>query len=275
MAEGMRPPDIRYAPHAQLSLIIETLLTRESIREATVRNPWDAWWISYRLAQPAPALGLNPAAASHSCPACRAEASRLSSSRPPRHTQTRTDPRPCECLHQWSVAMRSPAPPLLWPRTRLALALIKPGALSDTIVGALAEHYRILSRTPARLRRVDVRRMYPEAYGADFVAARDTYLTSGPAEVMVLVDEIANIDPAVIKARIRSRFPTDRLRNHLHMSDNPGETFADIAHLVGFPVLTDLYDAYERDLAPRRLEYYRTVLGHQPSDAHRLQPRTT
>lgn len=268
------PSGVGYA-HARLGLIMELLLTQTSLGEVGVHDPWEAWWISYRLARPCSDLGLNPHTAPGACRDCRAAAADLATFSPPRHTDELGGSHSCDCLRRWCVAMRSSAPTPTWPSTRLVCALIKPHAPREAILTALTEHYCLLHTTPTRLRRADVRRLYPDAYGADFVAARDSYLTSGPVEVALLLDETAPTDPRAVKGRIRERFGGDQLRNHLHMADNPGECFADIAHLAGPDVLTGLYDTHERDLAPHRLDYYRTVLGHHPTGPGGIQPSTT
>lgn len=265
-----RRPGARYAPHTRLGLILENLLLGAPFGETAVDNPWEAWWISHRLAQPAIALGVDPRQAPGACAACREAAARLAAHRPPRHTDTLAAPPECGCLDRWCRAIRTPAEPPAWPRTRLSAALIKPGAPRAPITRELAAHYRILHQRPLHLGVADVRRLYPEAYGADFVAAVDDYLTSGPCDALVLLAADTAPEPRTVKSDIRQHLATDRIHNHLHMADNPGETFADLAHLVGPTVLTDLYERHERDLAPQRLEHYRTVLGSPSPRAGRL-----
>ncbi|MBO2447113.1 hypothetical protein J4573_08440 [Actinomadura barringtoniae] len=117
----------------------------------------------------------------------------------------------------------------------------------------------------------DTRRLYPEAYGADYVAARDSYLTRAPVEVLLLLDQRAHGDETAIadlKARIRRAIGADELHNHLHMPDNPGEALADIAHLAGNETLAELYERYERDHAAERLAFYRSALGVGAADSH-------
>ncbi|MCO6010444.1 hypothetical protein NE236_36345 [Actinoallomurus purpureus] len=115
------------------------------------------------------------------------------------------------------------------------------------------------------------RRLYPEAYGADYVGARDAYLTGGPVQVLVLRTLWEDPVPAKqIKAAIRQVLGADELRNHLHMPDNPGEALADITHLAGSDTLAELYGRYERDRSSERLAFYRAALGISRSDAHRI-----
>ena len=107
----------------------------------------------------------------------------------------------------------------------------------------------------------DTRRLYPEAYGAAYVAERDAYLTSGPAQVLILLARHPAAGGWDVKARIRAQAGGDVLRNHLHMPDNPGEALADIAHFAGYGEVGRLYRRYERDRTSSRLAFYRTALG--------------
>jgi len=269
-----RPRWSKQTVHARLGLTVETLLAGGRLDESDLPSPWDAWWISHRLARPAPALGMDPARSPGACPDCRRAAAELSASRPPRHTDGLPIPPPCGCLHTWCTWMRAPAPFHRWPIPRLALALAKPDAPREPITRYLARHYRILHRRTVHLSSVDVRRLYPEAYGARFVAERDAYLTSGPSQALVLLDASASVQAGTVKAAVRSRLQAGRLRNHLHMADNPAETFADLLHLVGIRDLTDLYETYEADLAPARLAHYRDVLERGAPGPARLGSRT-
>lgn len=262
------------AAQAGLGLVAEALLDGSPAPPSPSADPWQAWWISYRLARPAPELGLHTRASSQTCVQCRSQAADLARHRPPLHTDTLGSVCADRCLRSWCERMRSPAAHPGWPRTRLALALIKPDAPREAIVTALTRHYRVLERVELLLANDDVRRLYPEAYGSGFVAAVDAYLTGGPAHALVLCDD-QDRAPLDLKQRIRAQVGAERLRNHLHMADNPGETFADIAHLFGTTVLTGLYDTYERDHAPARMDHYRAVLGQPSPSSGGLHPRST
>jgi hypothetical protein len=77
------------------------------------------------------------------------------------------------------------------------------------------------------------------------------------------------VTPTQIKAGIRHLLGADKVRNHLHMPDNPGEALADIAHLAGRELLATLYERHDRDRSTERLAFYRAALGIRSSDAHR------
>jgi hypothetical protein len=134
----------------------------------------------------------------------------------------------------------------------------------------LDPEYSILGSRELTLTAADTRRLYPEAYGADYVRDRDAYLTSGRAYVLVLRARRDGTGPGAVKMRIREHIGADALRNHLHMPDNPGEALADIAQFAGYQELAQLYRRYERDHTARRLAFYRAALGIGPAGADRL-----
>jgi hypothetical protein len=153
----------------------------------------------------------------------------------------------------------------------LSLALIKPAAPTTAITALLTVEYDILQSRELTLTTADTRRLYPEAYGVSYVRDRDAYLTSGLSRVLILCARQPGTDPGTVKARIRGRLGFGPLRNHLHMPDNPGEAFADIAHFTGYPMLAQLYRRYERDHdTARRLAFYRAALGISPAGTDRL-----
>ncbi|MEV2277675.1 hypothetical protein AB0I72_19015 [Nocardiopsis sp. NPDC049922] len=260
---------------AHLGLAVEAALHGATPAPAPA-GAWERWWVAYRLARSARHLGWTAPAASGSCATCCADAARLSQADPPHHTDHLTEVCDQGCLRRWAAAIRSGGsnPGTPWPSTRLALAVIKPGAPAG-IARDVADHYRVLHQVERTLSVADVRRLYPEAYGAEFVAARDAYLTSGPVRVLVLLAETDPVDATALKHTIRARYGADRLRNHLHIADNPGETYIDIAHLVGPKGLTDLYGTYELDGADERLAHHRALLGLTATSTGGLRPRTT
>jgi hypothetical protein len=171
---------------------------------------------------------------------------------------------------RWAAGLRTPGPLLTWPSASLSLALIKPGAPAGPIKAMLTAAFEVLTVRELTLTTSDTRRLYPEAYGAWYVHARDAYLTSGPVLVLVLRARQPSTPASAVKARIRGWLGGSRLRNHLHMPDNPGETLADIAHLAGYRELAQLYRRYERDHTARRLAFYRAALGIGPPGPDRL-----
>jgi hypothetical protein len=260
----------RHAAKALLGYALDTLLSGTSAGDSETRvpDPWDAWWASYRTGRPLAATGTRASAAGGACPDCAGQALALAAASPPGHPGT--EPGPCGCLLRWAAAMRSPGAPAGWPPTALTLALIKPGAPAGLIRSLLAGDFDVLTYRELMLTTADTRRLYPEAYGAGYVAERDAYLTSGPAQVLILVARHPGAAGRDVKARIRALAGGDALRNHLHMPDNPGEALADIAHFAGYEELARLYRRYERDRTSSRLAFYRTALGIGPPCADRL-----
>jgi hypothetical protein len=143
------------------------------------------------------------------------------------------------------------------------VALLKPAAPRTRIRSLLAEHYGVLAERGRTLTADDTRRMYPDAYGSDYIAARDTYLTADTVEVLVLLARPGTPPPPKqVKTSIRAHLRVeDPLRNHLHVPDSPGEVCCDIAHLVGEAELSEFYGRYERERADQRLAVYRDVLA--------------
>ncbi|MGH3565013.1 MAG: hypothetical protein ACRDRH_03050 [Pseudonocardia sp.] len=134
----------------------------------------------------------------------------------------------------------------------------------------LAQSHTVIEEAQRHLTPADVRRLYPDAYGPDYVARRDDYLTSAPVTVFVLVASPSAIGKAKdIKFDVLRRLGDgDALRNHLHMPDSPGDAFADLDHLTGSKTFSRLYERYERDRATQRLARYWALL-EQPDPWHR------
>ncbi|WP_280387725.1 hypothetical protein [Nocardia wallacei] len=234
----------------------------------TMDSAWDSWWVSYRAATSAPALGLGLVPAVQGCSQCRADASALECMEPPGHPEI-FGPRDCDCLENWAKSMRAPLPDIAWPTWQLSCAMTKPGADIDAVRSLLSPSYRILSSRSVRLSASDARRLYPDAYGAEYTRAQDDYLASGPVEAfLLLADGDSGASAKDIKVGIRRQLGgTDALRNHLHMPDNPGDAWCDIAHLFGRDTLADLYERYEHDRAAARMDRHRHLLEAQPARA--------
>ncbi len=228
-------------------------------------SPWDVWWVCYRAALPADQIGLDPNRAGARCRRCRQDVIGLTTGAAIGHPE-QLAPGGCRCLTAWAARMRAPAPDLAWPPLRLSLALVKPHADADRLRRLLQPTSTLLQVQRQRLSRADVRRLYPDAYGADYVAGQDAYLTSSEVHVLILAATAAASEASArqVKTGIRARLGgADRLRNHLHMPDNPGETLCDLAHLAGLPVLRELYGRFDRDRAAGRLAGYRAVLARR------------
>ncbi len=169
-------------------------------------------------------------------------------------------------LAGWARSMRQPSADIAWPGWQLTVGMVKPGSDPLTVGEPLTRSHTVLEQFQRSLTPADVRRLYPDAYGRDYVADRDDYLISAPVTVFVLHASPSAIGKAKdIKGAIRSQLgDTDMLRNHLHMPDNPGDAFADLDHLAGAETFRRLYERYDRDRAAQRLARYRTLL-EQPN----------
>lgn len=230
------------------------------------RSLWDIWWICFRSGTPAEALELRPAETSGECTACALQVAELTRATPV-HPGARPDCRR-RCFTAWAASMRSPEAQVSWPRISSALAMVKPGGDTAAVVDLLAEQFVIEQRTVRILDTNDVRRLYPETYGADFIAARDHYLTSAPCTVLTLRSKTPTPAGHQHKHMIRKLLgSSDPLRNHLHMPDNPGETWCDLQLLTG--TRDDLYRRYDSADAPERLDHYRRLLGLEQAGPRR------
>lgn len=220
------------------------------------RSPWDIWWICYRSGSPAEALGLQTMA-SGECSPCTARVADLTRGIP-LHPGASPD---CirECFTTWASSMRSPEPEMRWPRISSGLAMVKPDGDTAAVVDLLADKFVIEQQIVRTLNPHDVRRLYPDTYGADFIAARDRYLTASPSTVLTLRAKTPGPAGRQYKHEIRTILgDSDPLRNHLHMPDNPGETWCDLRLLADNH---DLYRRYDSADATQRLDYYRRLLG--------------
>jgi hypothetical protein len=261
----------KYAAKPLLGYVMDTRLAEAfpDMSSVCLTSPWDAWWVCYRAGLPLSELAPGISFRETTCRSCADWAMRLSSAVPPGHPGAA--PMACDCLLRWASEMRAPGLRVTWPPISLSFALIKPGAPAMRIASLLSPACEILASRKLTLTTTDTRRMYPEAYGSDYVRARDAYMTAGPVHILVMRARADGIDLlGGVKARIRSILGGDVLRNHLHMPDNPGETLADIAQFAGHKELAQLYRRYERDHNARRLAFYRAALGIGPPGADRL-----
>jgi hypothetical protein len=255
---------------ALLGVAVEHRVTGHpmTLTRVDVHSPWDVWWVCFRSATSAVTLGLDSAIAQQGCPDCGRDALTLAATQPPAHP-CHLGPRGCRCLYRWAVSMRTPAPRARWPAWRLTCAMTKPDADVTGVAARLSRTHETLDARWRSLTRADLRRLYPDAYGAEYIARRDAYLTSGPVQVLVLLaNEHAIGRASEVKADIRRRLaPTDELRNHLHMPDNPGDAFCDIAHLAGPAILAELHERHEHEHSGTRLDHLRCLLAQPDSRA--------
>jgi hypothetical protein len=234
-----------------------------------VADPWDLWWVAFRSALPADVLPVV-VPVSGGCEPCRHAVDGLLRRAPPRFPPPTVAALPCGCLRRWAVRFRRPVPRPAWPPLRLTLVLVKPGSPADAVRELLPATFRVVETARRALSPADTRRLYPDAYGAEFVARRDAYLTSGLADVLVVVTPGGSGPPtAAVKQRIRTALGDDAVRNHVHMPDSPGEALCDIGHLAGIDTLAALYRRFDRDHAAGRLARYRALLGARPAHPHR------
>ncbi|MFI6290043.1 hypothetical protein ACIBEJ_00570 [Nonomuraea sp. NPDC050790] len=262
---GLAPPmRAREVPKVLLGFILQSHLSG-TIDVGTpvpvhLASPWDLWWAAYRAGIPFAQLGVEPIMPYGACRTCVADAHACASADPPRHPDELGD-RPCRCQRLWAIRMREGGERTRWPGWSLTIALVKPGAPTGPIRARLEAEHDVLDVHTRVLTPADTRRMYPDAYGEDFIAAVDTYLTSGPVTVMLLRSHTPQTG-AEVKDRIRQEFGDAKPQNHLHMPDNPGEALADIAHLAGWLVLQEHYERAEtNDEAAARMAFYRAALG--------------
>lgn len=262
----------RHCATAILSYIVECRLTGVSPDPELLRvaSPWDLWWVCMRAGSAAGAsVRVNPDG-SDTCARCDDLVRELVSTDPPGDPGL-ADKQTCPCMLHWSQEMRAPAPPAWWPRMRMSVALVKPGTHVDSVATLLEESYEIRSASPLDLTRSDIRRLYPDAYGADFVEAQLAYYMSETSTVLVLTAKPESFPiPSEVKASIRERLGTSSLlRNHLHMPDNPGECVCDLAHLTRQPdIIRELYERYDSDTANERIAHYRAALEQRQSRPH-------
>lgn len=212
---------------AVLGLALDAALSGRPAALPVQDHPWDAWWVAVRsLGRVRPQPG-----AAGACAGCVGRATAAMGRIVPVHPGH--GERRCGCHRVWAEAMRAPLAEVWLPQVpqRLTLALLKPGAPRAAIrfrlrAGALREVHTV----ELELTSADCDRLYPDAYGADFVAQRTAYLTSGPVLVVVLTgDADAVACGAALKRTVRADLGAEVLRNHLHMPDNPAEALADIA----------------------------------------------
>jgi hypothetical protein len=232
-------------------------------------GPWDVWWVCYRAQRTAAEFGLDPRRAPGRCEVCATDAGTLAFHTPPKHPNG-TPRQGCTCLLDWAQSMRRPTHGIAWPGWRLTVSMVKPDSDPVLVRELLTESHTVVGEVQRHLIPADVRRLYPDAYGREYVASRDDYLTSAPVTVFVLLASPSAIGRAKdIKSDIRRRLGDgDALRNHLHMPDSPGDAFADLDHLAGTETFSRLYERYERDRAAQRLAGYRALL-EQPDPRHR------
>jgi hypothetical protein len=225
---------------------------------------WDSWYVCYRLCRSASALGIATGEAQSGCAACRDLVARLTATSPPGYPTSATAD--CGCFLRWAVRMRSrepTAPQVDSIAMALSFALLKPGAPADAIHAVLGTRYSIASRRELRLTPVDMTRLYPDAYGDEFLAWQASYLGSGPVEALMLTTSSGEpVHTATVRAEVRACLDvTTTSENHLHMPDSPGEALANIEQFFGTQALHEQYRRIELPHGHGRLALYRALLG--------------
>jgi len=247
-----------------VSYLYEARLAGQEAVIPDLPDVWDLWYVCYRLWRPAGALGIAGCGARSGCSACRKLVARLTSSSPPGYPDGALGG--CGDLLRWAVRMRSrePASPQVdCLGMALSFALLKPAAPAGAIRTMLAARYRIAGRRELRLTPVDVTRLYPDAYGEEFLAWQAGYLGSGPVEALMLT---APLDEPMCARAVRSEIRaslgvTAEPENHIHMPDSPGEALANIEQFFGNDTLREQYRRIELTHGQRRLALHRSLLG--------------
>lgn len=247
-----------------VSYVYEARLAGQEAIVSDLPDVWDLWYVCYRLWRPAGILRITDVAAGSGCAACRKLVERLISTAPPGYPDGA--PGVCGCWLRWAVRMRSReprSPQVDCLAMALSFALLKPGAPARAIRTMLATRYRIAGRRELRLTPVDVTRLYPDAYGEEFLAWQAGYLGSGPVEALMLT---APPDEPVCAGAVRSEIRTSlgvmaEPENHIHMPDSPGEALANIEEFFGSDTLREQYGRIELTHGQRRLALHRALLG--------------
>ncbi|MGC4886631.1 hypothetical protein [Micromonospora sp. DT227] len=246
---------------ALLAYVTESAMIGSPVEPVRTDSPWDIWWVCYRAQAPAPELGLKVWAQPGACERCVTMVAALTQHRPVQHPESLTQ-NPCGCMVDWAKRMRAPGGDVDWPPLRASVAMVKPGGDAPEVLRALSGDQLVTAVASKRLTSADARRLYPDAYGAEYVARQDNYLTSAPVTVYaLLLSSAAARNPKDLKMRIRAGLSgADVLRNHLHMPDSPGDALCDLAHLTGEETRNDLYGRYDRVGADQRIALYRDRL---------------
>jgi hypothetical protein len=247
-----------------VSYLYEARLAGQEAVLPDLPDAWDLWYVCYRLWRPAGALGIAGRRARSGCSACRDLVERLTVGAPPGYPDGA--PGGCGDWLRWAVRMRSRepgSPQVDCLAMALSFALIKPGAPARAIRTMLAARYRIAGRRELRLTPVDLTRLYPDAYGDEFLAWQAGYLSSGPVETLMLT---APPDEPVCARAVRSEIRaslgvTIAPENHIHMPDSPGEALANIEQFFGSDTLREQYRRIELTHGQRRLALHRALLG--------------
>jgi hypothetical protein len=248
---------------AVVSYLYEAQLLGERVDVPELPDVWDVWYVCYRLWRSAGELGMTELHRRGTCPGCSDLVTRLTSTEPPAYPSALPD---CGCWLRWAMRMRSRgrgATDVDSSAMALSFALVKPGAPAEAIHSLLGARYRTVGRRELGLTAVDVSRLYPDAYGEEFLAWQAEYLGRGPVEVLVLA---APTDEAVCAVAVRSEIRAAlgvaaEAENHLHMPDSPGEALANIEQFFGSAALAEQYGRIERIHGYRRLAVHRALLG--------------
>lgn len=149
--------------------------------------------------------------------------------------------------------------------------LVKPGVDVGPVVSALAPGWRIEQREDWLLSPKDVRRLYPTAYGHEFIGRVADYMTSGPCTLLLASSRrpVPNLDE--YKAHLRKQLrTTGNLKNAIHLPASLGELYTNLRQFFGQAAVQEAYNEHYGTRYERRAALYRTVLGAGPGalDAH-------
>lgn len=199
---------------AVLGLAMDAALSTRPVAVPAVVHPWDAWWVAVRsLGRLRPGPGVFGTC--RSCVEVAAAQAALPLPAHPGHEE-----RGCRCLRTWAESMRAPLAGDRLPAVpqRLTLALLKPGAPRRAIRSRLHAALREVHVVERELTAADCDRLYPDAYGSEFVAQRTAYLTSGPIQAVVMAGDSDVVTyGTALKRSVRADLGVGMLRNHLHI----------------------------------------------------------
>ncbi|MGH8906383.1 MAG: hypothetical protein ACRD0K_07695 [Egibacteraceae bacterium] len=116
-------------------------------------------------------------------------------------------------------------------------------------------------------------RLYPTAYGCEFIERMRRYLTSEDCWALLLRVQQDIPDLSGYKAALRAGVPSgELLRNLIHMPASLGELYSDLALFFGKHLAQRAYDDHHDGRHARRLALHRALLAARPSPDDHCEP---
>lgn len=166
-------------------------------------------------------------------------------------------------LLTWRQAQRQEAESgLALPAGAHCPVLVKPRVAVESVLAALEPVFQIEGCEARELGPKDVRRLYPTAYGAEFVGRVVDYLTSGPCTLLLVSawQPIPSLD--VCKALVRGQLGVmGNLENAIHLPASLGELYSNLTQFLGHAATREAYNEHNGTKHERRVALYRTLLG--------------